>query len=98
MTGAVEPVVAAVQEEGGDDPGEGTVPGEAHHGVLLVEGGVDPQHDGPGHQTAQGHDQPAGHTRHTVCNVLRLGPDKMIDSSLQSNHQDDEGDCLDREI
>ena len=70
VAGAVEEVVAAVQQEGGEEPGEGAGPGEAHHSVLLVQAGVTPQHQHPRHQAAQGHQQPTGDARHTAHVVI----------------------------
>ena len=66
VTGPVEPVVATVQEEGREEPGGGLVPGQASQAVLVVEAGVAADHEGPGHQAGQGHQQPAGDTRHTA--------------------------------
>ena len=56
VAGAVEEVVAAVQQEGGEEPGEGAGPGEAHHSVLLVQAGVTPQHQHPRQERADGSD------------------------------------------
>ena len=73
MTGPVEPVVATVQQEGGEQPGGGTVPGQAGQSVLLVEAGVTSHHQHPGHQPAQGHQEAAGDARHTArCTVSQL--------------------------
>ena len=66
VTGPVEPVVATVQEEGGEEPGGGLVPGQASQAVLVVEAGVAGHHEGPGQQASQGHQQPAGDTGHTA--------------------------------
>ena len=66
VTGPVEPVVATVQQEGGQEPRGGQVPGQASQSVLVVEAGVAVNHQGPGHQASQGHQQPAGDARHTA--------------------------------
>ena len=94
VTGPVEPVVAAVQQEGSEEPGGGPVPGQAGQSVLVVEAGVTPHHQHPGHQPAQGHQEAAGDARHTVSQVLRLAPHKVIDSGLHHNHQGNKRDGL----
>ena len=65
VTGPVEPVVAAVQQDGRQEPGGGPVPGQAGEAVLVVETGVTSHHHHPGHQAAQCHQQPATDTCHT---------------------------------
>ena len=65
VAGPVEPVVAAVQQDGSQDPGGGSVPGQGGEAVLVMETGVTSHHQHPGHQSAQCHQQPAAHTRHT---------------------------------
>ena len=94
VTGPVEPVVAAVQQDGREEPGGGSVPGQAGQSVLLVEAGVTSHHHHPGHQPAQCHQEAAGDAGHTVSQVLGFVPQKMIDSSLHNNYQRNKRDGL----
>ena len=66
VAGPVEPVVAAVQQEGCEEPGGGPGPGQAGQAVVLVEVGVAVHHQHPGHQARQRHQQPARDARHTA--------------------------------
>ena len=65
VTGAVEPVVAAVHGQGGQDPGEGGVPGQVHKAVLGVDLDVQRHHGALGQQASGGHEEAGGDAGHT---------------------------------
>ena len=83
VAGAVEPVVAAVHGHGGQDPGEGGVPGEVHQAVLGVDLDIQCHHEALGQQTSGGHEEAGGDAGHTVRQIVPLTQPE-VHSSLEA--------------
>ena len=109
MAGAVEPVVAQVKEDSSHQPGHCTVPGQASQPVLLVDVVIGLKiwtssikerlwfylnHEEPSKHSCCSHKKATGNTGNTVCNVLFLASDVVVDDTLQQNQHCHIGDDL----
>ena len=56
---------------------------------------ISPDHGDPGDQPPRRHQQAAGDAGHTVRQVLRPAPVKMVDNGLEDDQNNDVGDDLD---
>ena len=57
---------------------------------------IGPDHGDPGDQAPGRHQQAAGDARHTVRQVMRPAPVKMVDDGLKDDQDDDIGDHLNK--